>query len=126
MQWIFLSGAMAIVYTLLQNILKSVPENWIQYTYCNRRGTLGGTQYRNTVRKIGKSRNTVSKMDEIPTPHLRSVYPSVFFFFFFFFYLKHACARNQPQPSRENVRRSEIDRYNDRKARSLDVLLISS
>ena len=90
------------------------------------RGTLGGTQYRNTVRKIGKSRNTVSKMDEIPTPHLRWVYPSVFLFLFlFFFYLKHAYARNQPQPSRENVRRSGIDRFNDRKARPLDVLLIS-
>ena len=89
---------------------------------------MGGTQYRNTVRKIGKSRNTVSKMDEIPTPHLRSVYPSRFFFFLLllFFYLKHVYARNQPQPSRENVRRSGIDRYNDRKARSLDVLLISS
>ena len=34
----------------------------------------------------------------------------------------HVYARNQPQPSRENVRRSRIDRYNDRKARSLDVL----
>ena len=46
--------------------------------------------------------------------------------FFFFFYLKHVYTRNQPQPSRENVRRSRIDRYNDRKARSLDVLPISS
>ena len=35
-----------------------------------RRGILGGTQYRNTVRKIGKYRNTKSKMDEIPIPHL--------------------------------------------------------
>ena len=43
-----------------------------------------------------------------------------------FFYLKHVYTRNQPQPSRENVRRSRIDRYNDRKARSLDVLPISS
>ena len=39
-----------------------------------------------------------------------------------FFYVKHVYTRNQPQPSRENVRRSRIDRYNDRKARSLDVL----
>ena len=38
--------------------------DWVQ------RGTLGGTQYRNTVRKIGKYRNTVSKIDEIPIPHL--------------------------------------------------------
>ena len=35
------------------------------------RGTWGGggTQYGNTVRKIGKYRNTLSKMDEIPIPH---------------------------------------------------------
>ena len=36
-------------------------------------GTLVGTQYRNTVRKIGIYRNTVSKIDEIPIPHLFSV-----------------------------------------------------
>ena len=30
------------------------------------------------------------------------------------FYLKHVYTRNQPQPSRENVRRSQIDEYNDR------------
>ena len=42
--------------------------------------------------------------------------------FFFFFNLKHVYTRNQPQPSRENVRRSRTDGYNDRKARSLDVL----
>ena len=35
-----------------------------------RGGTLGGTQYRITVRKIGKYRNTVSKMNEISIPHL--------------------------------------------------------
>ena len=28
-----------------------------------RRGTLGGTQYRNTVRKNGKYRNTASQID---------------------------------------------------------------
>ena len=33
----------------------------------------GGDQYRKTVRKIGKNRNTVSKIDEIPIPHLWSV-----------------------------------------------------
>ena len=33
----------------------------------------GGTQYLNTVRKIGKYQNTVSKIDEIPIPHLWSV-----------------------------------------------------
>ena len=32
-----------------------------------------GTQYRKTVRKIGKYRNTVSKIDEILIPHLFSV-----------------------------------------------------
>ena len=36
-------------------------------------GALGGTQYRKTVRKIGKYRNTVSKIDEIPILHLFSV-----------------------------------------------------
>ena len=36
----------------------------------SRRETLGGIQYRNTVRKIGKYRNTVSKIDEISIPHL--------------------------------------------------------
>ena len=90
------------------------------------RGTLKGTQYRNTVWKIGKYRNTVSKMDEIPIPHLSSVtltYNVVSISrVFFFFYLKHLYTRNQPWPSRENMRRSRIDRYNDRKARSLDVL----
>ena len=40
-------------------------------------------------------------------------------------YLKHIYTRNQPQTSRENVRRSRIERYNNRKARSLDVLPIS-
>ena len=34
---------------------------------------MGGTQYRNAVRKIAKYRNTVSKIDEIPIPHLWSV-----------------------------------------------------
>ena len=37
------------------------------------RGTLGDTQYRNTVRKTGKYQNSVSKMDEIPIPLLWSV-----------------------------------------------------
>ena len=38
-----------------------------------KRGTLEGIQYRNTERKIGKYRNTVSKIDQIPVPRLRSV-----------------------------------------------------
>ena len=38
-------------------------------------GTLGGGgyQYHNTVRKIGKYRNTVLKIDEILIPHLLSI-----------------------------------------------------
>ena len=36
-------------------------------------GIGGGTQYRNTVRKIDKYRNTESKIDEILIPHLFSV-----------------------------------------------------
>ena len=32
-----------------------------------------------------------------------------------FVYLKHFCTSNQPQPLRENVRRPQIDQYNDRK-----------
>lgn len=40
-------------------------------------------------------------------------------------YLKHENSRNQPQPSRENVR-SRIDWYNNKKARLLDVLSVSS
>ena len=63
-----------------------------------RRGTLGGTQY-NTVRKIGKYWNTMSKIDEIQndTAFMIShaylkLYPSRMFI-----YLKHVCTRNQPQ-----------------------------
>ena len=46
---------------------------WICESRCQvsvrlQRGTLGGTQYRNTVRKIGKYRNTLLKIDEIPIP----------------------------------------------------------
>ena len=50
------------------------------------RGRVGGTQYRNAVRKIGKYANFVSKIDEIPILHLWSVtltltlYPSRVFF----------------------------------------------
>ena len=79
-------------------------------------GRGGGTQYRNTVRKIGKYRNTVSKIDEIPIPHFMIGHA----------YLTFYPTRNQPQPSRENVTRSRIDRYSDRKARLLDVLSIPS
>ena len=81
-------------------------------------------QYR---KKNWQIRNTVSKIDEVPIPYLWSVtlYPSRVFFFFFF--LSQACIHQHStssQPSRENVR-SRIKRYNDRKARSLDVPPIS-
>ena len=65
------------------------------------RGTLGGTQYRSTVRIIGKYRNTdITLM--IGQAWLK-LYPS-----HVFVYLKHVYTRNQPQPSRENVRRPQI------------------
>ena len=35
-----------------------------------KKGTLQGTQYGNTARKVAKYRNTVSKIDEIPIPCL--------------------------------------------------------
>ena len=43
-----------------------------------------------------------------------------------FFYVNRVYTRNQPQPSPENVSRSRIDRYNDRKVISLDVRPILS
>ena len=70
------------------------------------RGTLGGTQYRSTVRIIGKYRNTdITLM--IGQACLK-LYLSLVFA-----YLKHVYTRNQPQPSRENMRRPQIDQYND-------------
>ena len=84
---------------------------------------MGGTQYRNAVRKIGKYRNTVSTIDEISEYRiydwsclLNVVSISRVF------YLKHVYNRNQPQPSRENGS-SRIDRYNDRKARLLNFII---
>ena len=69
------------------------------------------TQYRNTVRKIGKYRNTVPKIDEILILHLFSV-PFTWSCIQsrVFVYLKHLCTSNQPQPLRGNVRRPRIDR----------------
>ena len=82
------------------------------------RGTLGGTQYHNNVRKIGKYQNTVSKIDKIPITHsdlfegrgsctqatfmIGHVYLKLYPYHVFV-YLKHLCTRNQPQTSRENV-----------------------
>ena len=50
---------------------------WQLMKYLNRRydnwgGHLGGTQYRNTVRKNGKYRNTAWKIVQIPIPHFLS------------------------------------------------------
>ena len=55
--------------------------------------------------RIDKYRNTISKIDEIPIPHLRSVK-----------LISRVCL-SQPQALRENVRRPLTDRYSDRKAR---------
>ena len=63
------------VYRILGRRQRSREESpeWICESRCQvsvrlQRGTLGGTQYRNTVRKIGKYRNTLLKIDEIPIP----------------------------------------------------------
>ena len=78
-------------------------------------------------KKKEKYRYAVSKIDEIPIPHLRSVTLTLSFMHLAcLFFLRHVYTRNQPQQSpRENVR-PLIDRHNDRKVRSLDVLPISS
>ena len=62
--------------------------------------------------------NRVCMRDAFSVPFILSwLYPSRVFV-----YVKHVYNRNQPQPSRENVRRPRTDRYSDRKAQSLDVL----
>ena len=78
--------------------------------------TLGGTQYRNTVKKnlqvpkyrVKNPRNTDTAF--IFGYAYLKFYPSRLFV-----YLKHLCTSNEPQPLRGNVRRPRIDRYNDRK-----------
>ena len=68
------------------------------------RGTLGGTQYRNTARKIGNyQNNSAENRQNTDTAFMighayLNLYPSRVFV-----YLKHVYTRNQPQPSRENV-----------------------
>ena len=59
-------------YPCLCRVNEREPIGQIRQDYkCTLKGeTLWGIQYRNTVRKIGKYRNTVSKIDEIPIPHL--------------------------------------------------------
>ena len=64
----------------------------------------GGGGLPNTVRKIGKYRNTVSKVDEITDTAFMIgyiyAYPSRVLF-----YLEHVCTINQPQPWQENAKR---------------------
>ena len=73
------------------------------------RGGIEGYLIPQCRKKIGKYRNTVSKIDEIPIPRLFSVtltcklHPSRVFV-----YLKHLCTSNQSQPLRGNVRRPRI------------------
>ena len=73
-----------------------------------------------TERKIGKHRKTVSKIDEIPIPHLWLVTLTwrCIHLVCLFQCLKQVCTSNQLQPLRGNVR-SRIYHYNDRKAWSL-------
>ena len=65
---------------------------------------MGDTQDRNAVRKIGKYRNTVSKMDEIPIRCTAFMIGDAYLTLNpsrVLFYVKHVYTRNQPQPSRE-------------------------
>ena len=73
-------------------------------------GTLGDNQYRNTVRKnwqlipkyrVENRRNTDTAF--MIGHAFLTLYPSRLFL-----YLKHVHTRNQPQPSRENVRSQVI------------------
>ena len=61
-------------------------------------GTLGGTQYRNTVRKNGKNRNTAWKIIQIPIPHILITFiiGSAYLWVLpssAFNYLRHLCTR---------------------------------
>ena len=94
-------------------------EYWITCTWevlsvligCMLRGALGGTWYRNTVRKIGKYRNS-TKYRYRRYDWSRSLRVC---------HVKHVCTRNQPQTLRENMRRPWIDQFNDWKAQSLPL-----
>ena len=79
--------------------------------HARREEALGGTQYRNTVRKIGKYRTTVSKIDEISILHLFSV----MFTYRVFVYLKHLCTSNHPNHYEEMWDNLEFSWFNDRK-----------
>lgn len=65
--------------------------------YIFRRGTLGSTQYCNTLRKIGNYQSTVSKIDKILPLHyfiillLVKLAWSCIHLFSVFIYLKHVC-----------------------------------
>ena len=86
--------------------------------------TLGGTQYRNTVKKnlqvpkyrVKNPRNTDTAF--IFGYAYLKFYPSRLFV-----YLKHLCTSNEPQPLRGNVRRPRIDRYNDRKRFPINFII---
>ena len=80
-------------------------------------GTLVGTQYRNTVRKIGNY-DTEIACQKSTKYRYRFYFGHAYFKLYpsrVFVYSKHLCTSNQPQPLRGNVRRPQIDRYNDRK-----------
>ena len=94
-------------------------------------GTLGGTQYRNTVRKnwrilkyrVENGRNTDTAF--MTGDAYLALYPNsrvcVFFNLFIYFFIS-SMYTPELNLSLRHVRRSRIDRYKDRKARSLDVL----
>ena len=79
LQWIF-----PVQFIILYLLLSESPQanksaglfNWISFSQKERdiggRGE-GCTQYSNAVRQIGKYRNTGSKIDEMPIPHLWSL-----------------------------------------------------
>lgn len=70
------------------------------------RGGGDANQYSNTIPIIGKYQNTMSKIDEIPIPHLRSVMLSLSCIHLACLIISdQACTsrRNQPQPLQESV-----------------------
>ena len=117
-----------LLYPKHKNFSQSKPYNYnLSQINQSKRGTLAFTKNRNTEKKKEKYRYAVSKIDEIPILHLRSVTLTLSCIHLAcLFFLRRGYTRNQPQQSpRENVR-PLIDRHNDRKVRSLDVLPISS
>ena len=66
-----------------------------------KRGTLEGIQNHNTVRNIGKYRNTGSKVNQIPTPQLWSVTFTVSIWWRMFVYVNHVCTRTTSDIARK-------------------------